>query len=359
MNRPVSLSPDFSDIDLACRALRGGGMVCLTLGGKPAALLLAAEDLSEAGLSALCEAGGALPWLAMSARRAEALGLGDGRHPVVIAPPPAAESAQYAALADPLRDGISPEDWRHQDAAEWTPAAIALVKLAGLLPMVLVAPGESRPADLPEVAAEAVLAFPRAAAHSLRRVAEADLPLAASEQCHVVAFRPANGGDEHLALIVGKPDLGQPVLTRLHSACFTGDLLGSLRCDCGEQLQGAIARLAEEGGGLLLYLAQEGRGIGLVNKLRAYQLQDRGLDTLDANRRLGFEDDERLYLAAAEMLAQLGIGTVRLLTNNPAKVEALGRYGVTVAERVPHVFPANPHNRRYLATKARRSGHLF
>jgi GTP cyclohydrolase II len=175
----------------------------------------------------------------------------------------------------------------------------------------------------------------------------------------VVAFRPADGGAEHLALIIGKPDLSQPVLTRLHSACFTGDLLGSLRCDCGEQLQGAIARLAEAGGGVLLYLAQEGRGIGLVNKLRAYQLQDDGLDTLDANRRLGFEDDERLYLPAVQMLAELGISSVRLLTNNPTKVEALARHGVTVSERVPHVFPANPHNRRYLATKAKRSGHLF
>jgi GTP cyclohydrolase II len=149
------------------------------------------------------------------------------------------------------------------------------------------------------------------------------------------------------------------VLTRLHSECFTGDLLGSLRCDCGDQLRGAIAEIARAGSGVLLYLAQEGRGIGLVNKLRAYQLQDAGFDTVDANEQLGFDADERVYLPAAEMLRQLGISRVRLLTNNPEKVAALTRCGIAVVERVPHIFPANDHNERYLRTKASRSGHLL
>jgi GTP cyclohydrolase II len=149
------------------------------------------------------------------------------------------------------------------------------------------------------------------------------------------------------------------VLTRLHSECFTGDLLGSLRCDCGDQLRGAIGEIARGGGGVLLYLAQEGRGIGLVNKLRAYQLQDSGFDTVDANEQLGFDADERVYLPAAEMLRQLRFLRVRLLTNNPEKVAALNRCGIAVAERVPHVFPANGHNERYLRTKATRSGHLL
>jgi GTP cyclohydrolase II len=162
-----------------------------------------------------------------------------------------------------------------------------------------------------------------------------------------------------LAILIGSPDPATPVLVRLHSECFTGDLLASLRCDCGDQLRGAIAAIAQAGGGVLLYLAQEGRGIGLINKLRAYQLQDAGFDTLDANEQLGFDFDERVYLPAAEMLRQLGFATIHLLTNNPEKVAALERYGVSVAERVPHVFPSNGHNERYLRTKATRSGHFL
>ena len=149
------------------------------------------------------------------------------------------------------------------------------------------------------------------------------------------------------------------MLTRLHSECFTGDLLGSLKCDCGQQLRGAIAEIAAAGGGILLYLAQEGRGIGLVNKLRAYALQDQGFDTVEANERLGFEADERLFLPAAEMLRRLGFAKVRLMTNNPDKVAALAGFGIEVVERVAHAFPANDHNAFYLSTKARKSGHIL
>jgi GTP cyclohydrolase II len=184
------------------------------------------------------------------------------------------------------------------------------------------------------------------------------VPLAKAEDARLVAFRPGDGGTEHLAILIGKPDPAN-ALVRLHSECFTGDLLASLRCDCGDQLRGAIAAIAASGGGVLLYLAQEGRGIGLINKLRAYQLQDAGFDTIDANEQLGFDADERVYLPAAEMLRQLGFTTVRLLTNNPDKVAALQRYGIAVAERVPHAFPSNAHNERYLNTKATRGGHFL
>jgi GTP cyclohydrolase II len=172
------------------------------------------------------------------------------------------------------------------------------------------------------------------------------VPLADAETARLVAFRPDNGGVEHLAILIGAPDPAAPVLVRLHSGCFTGDLLASLRCDCGDQLRGTIAAIARAGGGVLLYLAQEGRGIAFVNKLRAYQMQDAGFDTLDANEQLGFDADERVYLPAAEMLRQLGFGTIRLLTNNPDKMAALQRYGIRVTERVPHVFPSNDHNER-------------
>jgi len=163
----------------------------------------------------------------------------------------------------------------------------------------------------------------------------------------------------HLAIVIGEPDLDQPVLARLHSECFTGDLLGSLRCDCGDQLKGAIAEIAQSGSGVLRYLAQEGRGLGLVSPLRAYQLQDDGFDTLDANGQLGFDDDERIYQPAAQMLRLLGIGAVRLLTNNPLKVGQLAAPGIEVAERVPHVFPANDHNRSYLSTNGTKGGLLY
>ena len=153
--------------------------------------------------------------------------------------------------------------------------------------------------------------------------------------------------------------IGRPVLTRIHSECFTGDLLNSLRCDCGDQLRGAIREIADFGAGILLYLAQEGRGIGLVNKLRAYALQDKGLDTIEANEQLGFDADERIYLPAAQMLRLMGFDKVRLMTNNPEKVDALTACDVVVVERVAHSFPSNEHNESYLKTKIIRGGHLM
>jgi GTP cyclohydrolase II len=181
------------------------------------------------------------------------------------------------------------------------------------------------------------------------------LPLDDLPETQIVAFR-ASDGQEHAALVIGAFG-GKPPLVRLHSECLTGDVFGSLKCDCGPQLEEALRLIGAEGGGVLLYLRQEGRGIGLANKLRAYALQDRGLDTVDANRRLGFADDERGYGDAAAMLRALGIDRVRLLTNNPAKVEGLGAAGVVV-ERVAHHMPVNPHNADYIAVKRARSGHL-
>jgi GTP cyclohydrolase II len=174
----------------------------------------------------------------------------------------------------------------------------------------------------------------------------------------IVAFRASDDGEEHVALVIGAFG-GKPPLVRLHSECLTGDVFGSLKCDCGPQLKEALRIIGAAGGGVLLYLRQEGRGIGLANKLRAYALQDRGLDTVDANRRLGFADDERNYGHAAAMLRALGIEEVHLLTNNPNKVAGLEAAGISVAARVAHHMPANPHNADYLATKRKKSGHLI
>lgn len=193
----------------------------------------------------------------------------------------------------------------------------------------------------------------------LKLVARAHVPLEHSEETIVVMFRPLDGGMEHMALIIGKPDLSKPVLMRLHSECFTGDLMASLKCDCGDQLKGAIKAIADAGGGVLLYLAQEGRGIGLPAKLKAYALQDQGFDTVDANLRLGFEVDERVFSPAIQMLKHLHIKSIRLLTNNPLKVAALKEAGFDVVERVAHHFPSNQHNDHYLTTKKTRTGHLL
>ncbi|MDY6829656.1 MAG: GTP cyclohydrolase II [Pseudomonadota bacterium] len=173
------------------------------------------------------------------------------------------------------------------------------------------------------------------------------------------AFEERDTGKEHIALTLGKVDSGTPVLARVHSECLTGDALFSLRCDCGFQLQSALEAIAEEGRGVLLYLRQEGRGIGLINKIRAYHLQDAGADTVEANQHLGFEPDLRDYAVCGVMLCHLGVSRLRLMTNNPRKVEGLTHVGIEVAERVPIETGLNPHNAGYLATKVRKLGHLM
>ena len=172
-------------------------------------------------------------------------------------------------------------------------------------------------------------------------------------------FRPENGSEEHYAMEIGRPSRSEPVLVRLHSACFTGDVLGSLKCDCGPQLHGALRQMGDQGAGLLLYLNQEGRGIGLVNKMRAYGLQDQGFDTVEANHRLGFEDDERDFRLGSSILKEMGFSRIRLLTNNPAKIQMMERNGIEVVERVPLITKSTDENRAYLATKATKSGHMF
>jgi GTP cyclohydrolase II len=267
-------------------------------------------------------------------------------------------------LADPIEDVLLVPEMpkRAHSVPDGAEAALALAKLARLLPAAVIAPAamERRTqSDILDVPSEDVLAYPTGLATHLARVADARIPLADAPEARLVAFRAPDAGIEHLAILVGRPEDQPAPLTRLHSECFTGDLLDSLRCDCGPQLRGALRRMGEEGHGVLLYLAQEGRGIGLVNKLRAYTLQDQGLDTLDANRALGWGADERNFLIASAMLEALEIKAVRLLTNNPQKLESLAATGVTIVGREPHSFAPNGVNDRYLATKAARFGHLL
>lgn len=277
---------------------------------------------------------------------------------------PLIDAATLKRAADPTMEQIFPEFERvaAPDAAE---SALALGKLARLLPAMVAAPVKpgwaSLPAgaDLLSVPAVDLLAYPLELAASLTKVAEVAVPLDAARDARLIAFRALDQGIEHMAILVGDPAAQQAPLVRVHSECFTGDLLGSLRCDCGPQLQGAIARMAAEGAGAVLYLSQEGRGIGLINKLRAYTLQDTGLDTVDANQALGWQADERNFHIAAAMLRALEMTRIRLLTNNPEKVAALAACGIEVVERVPHEFAPNGVNDAYLATKALRFGHYL
>ncbi|WP_163560380.1 GTP cyclohydrolase II, partial [Halomonas sp. NO4] len=255
------------------------------------------------------------------------------------------------------------------DAAPAESAALALMRRALLIPAALVArvAPERRAAVAAEVADGTLLEVPVEAAARcqearglLKRISEARIPLEDAFDSRFILFREPDGLREHVAVVIGAPETAAgPVPLRLHSACLTGDLFGSLRCDCGEQLRNAVAEIEALGGGVLLYLAQEGRGIGLANKLRAYTRQDAGLDTLDADHSLGFAEDERRYAVAVDMLASLGIRRVQLLTNNPGKIAALTDGGIEVASRQALYGTLNDHNRRYLSAKAERAGHML
>ena len=338
------------------------------LTGTAPLVLVAAETVGAQGLADLAAlAAGPVLLLLAAARAAAVLGRAvDDTVQALHTTPALLEIAALRQLADPALDQIMPEPpVLAPDAPASAASALALAKLARLLPAVLAAPisvaglHAAEALDLLSVSADDIHRYPTDIATHLVRVAEAVVPLEGIPEARVIAFRAPDAGIEHLAIVVGRPEAGAAPLVRLHSECFTGDLLGSLRCDCGPQLRGALLRMHQEGGGVLLYLAQEGRGIGLVNKLRAYALQDRGLDTVDANRALGWGADERNFLVAATMLRQLGIEDVRLLTNNPEKVAGLSACGIRVARRESHVIAPNGINDSYLATKAERFGHLF
>lgn len=359
------MSLDLTPAERVARAradLRMGAVVVLT-GPSGAALVQAAETVRAARLVDLRALG--QPQLALTRWRAETLRAraydGDVARLVV---PAEADCGWIWSVADPATDLDTPMKGPFVSArggdAQLHRAAIRLVKEARLLPAALVLPLEHAPAlaqahDLTHLDLETYDALPM----SLTEVAAARVPLAVSPHGRVRVFRPIDGSEEHYVVEVGAPRRPGPVLTRLHSACFTGDVIGSLKCDCGSQLNSALAQIGAECGGVVLYLNQEGRGIGLANKMRAYALQDQGFDTVEANHRLGFEDDERDFRIGAEILKLLGFNAVRLMTNNPAKVARMQANGVAVIDRVPVQVGATPENADYLSVKAAKSGHLL
>jgi GTP cyclohydrolase II len=272
-------------------------------------------------------------------------------------------TAESPSAAGGLLSGLKP-------AASAELGAVTLMRRALLIPAALSAfVSEAATANIEQQLAEGRLLQVNAndaeaclagAPGMLKRVSEAHIPLEDAADSRFVLFREPDGLREHVAVVIGKPESWEgAVPLRLHSACLTGDLFGSLRCDCGEQLRNAVADIQGMGGGVLLYLAQEGRGIGLANKLRAYTLQDGGLDTVDADQVLGFGDDERQYAVAVDMLNALDIEQVQLLTNNPLKMEALRQGGIEVVSRQALYGSVTDHNQRYLNAKATRGGHLL
>jgi len=360
--QPTLSNPDpLTEVDRAISELRRGAIVRVH-DGDSSLLMLAAEALTPEHLGLLTRNGHSAPRLVMTGTRANVLGIDKtDRLACVVTHPQGLNLAAIEFLANPLAALMQSPDLSGltlSDADALARACVSLSKLSRLLPAALIVEGSGTP-DILSVKASLIQDYMQNAAKALTLVSQARVPLENAENARVVAFRPRDGGIEHLAVMIGDVDTTQPVLVRLHSECFTGDLIGSLRCDCGNQLRGAIAEMSKVGSGILLYLAQEGRGIGLVNKLRAYQLQDSGFDTVDANLHLGFDSDERNYLPAAQMLRLLGVNRVRLMTNNPTKVAALAQHDIEVVERVPHIYPSNEHNDGYLRTKAAKSGHMF
>lgn len=367
---------DQQTIARALSDLRRGNAVVVRTSDGGACLLQAAEQMDDETCARLATRAGSQVSLILSHHRARAIGL--------------AAKANIACVSIALTPNISPRhiggligDSTHlppvadlsvlpEKADSIADTSIILMRLARLLPAVLVAQLQARSIikDLRLWAADqgllvlnevAIREFEATAARGLHEVARASLPLADAEDARIAIFRPSDGGSEHFALIIGDAmdDASTSPLVRIHSQCITGDILGSLRCDCGDQLRLAIRRMALLGGGILIYLAQEGRDIGLVNKLKAYALQDKGADTVEANHALGFEADPRQFLPAAEILRQLGITAIKLMTNNPDKLAQISACGIEVVERLPLIAANNRHNSKYLATKAKRSGHLI
>ncbi|MEM1161765.1 MAG: GTP cyclohydrolase II [Pseudomonadota bacterium] len=367
------MTMDLSPEEKAARAradLRIGAPVVLT-SASGAALVLSAETVSAERLVDLVALAPDGLDLAVSHWRAETLKARayDGDLARIAVPTDAglnwvrATADPSLDLANPLR---GPYRTRREGSADLHRLAIQLCKQARVLPSALVAVWPDLPAlaadvDLSGLSSLDEMLLHRAAdaSISMTLVSGARVPTRFADAGKVHVFRPADGGEEHYAVEVGAPDRDRPVLSRLHSACFTGDVIGSLKCDCGPQLAAAMDQIAAAGSGVLLYMNQEGRGIGLANKMRAYALQDQGYDTVEANHRLGFEDDERDFRLGAEILKAMGFSAVRLMTNNPGKIAMMESSGVAVTERVPIIVGHTHENAAYLATKAAKSGHLL
>ena len=353
--------------------LRRGAPVLFMSNAGYAGMVKPAEQVTADSLRDLAEASMSRPYLLITTQRARAIGLnpkpGVKACSILISDDIGANEilqliGDLPFTLDPKKLTILPEN-EHSMAA----LVLMLMRSARLMPAALAA-------HVPEqdyrslnrwaedngyimLSENTIRSFEETSAGLLREAARAKLPIKAADNTEIAIFQPKDGGTEHFVLIINQADQHDSPLVRIHSQCITGDLLGSLKCDCGDQLQLAIKQMADAGGGLLIYLAQEGRDIGLVNKLRAYALQDGGLDTVDANHAIGFETDHRFYLPAAAMLKALGCDHIKLLTNNPEKISQIEDCGIVVDERIAVIAETNPHNDHYIETKKTRTGHMI
>lgn len=358
MRITVSLSDNAerAAVERAVAELRMGRPVLVRCEPE-SALVQSVEDLDRKRAEALDAISVRQGRLVLPAARLKRLGLQGARNGAIALPRLDADRVAYLAFAIDAR-----LDSPVRDTGPIEEAALELARLALALPAVVVMP-LSDSVDVDEtvlrVSGAAIAGYRAERAGDLRIVGRAPVPLEGAPETEFVVFRGGEGLRDQVAVIVGRPDLAEPVTVRLHSACLTGDLFGSLKCDCGDQLRQSTRFMAENGGGILLYLDQEGRGNGIANKIRAYRLQAEGYDTYDADEMLGFGPDQRRFDFAAAMLRQLGVDRVRLITNNPDKIEALRSAGLEVVSHQRALGRATPENLRYLASKRDRAGHLI
>ncbi len=362
----------FMKAERASAELRRGGQIMLRLSNGEAGLFRGAEFADQDDMRALGRLAGSGPLLVLTANRMKSLGreIRDKWPTATITLAPA-DYDRVFDLAFGQTNLATNDDISiiAEQAGSLAEHATRLLRSAKLLPAALLARLPFRDVATQDRFAQEnnilileirdLDAYDLRAASKLSIAARARVPLAMAEDAEVVMFRTETGGEDHFAVLIGSGTENLAPLVRLHSQCITGDVLGSLKCDCGDQLQEAMRLMAEQGGGILVYLAQEGRDIGLLNKMRAYALQDNGLDTVDANHALGFDTDERVFIPAARILEALGVSRLRLITNNPDKIEQLNQCGITVDARVPLNLTSNPHNKGYLDTKKARTGHLM
>lgn len=373
-----NINRTYLKVDRACGELRRGGAVVVRLPSGEAAIFKAVEIAHDNDIVELKTLAGSGTLLVLTANRMSSLGHPIGQNKPCATLSSAAQSAMRAfemALGQPAADSpqssytIIPEKAGSlADNATW------LLRIAKLIPAAFMARLRFRDIAMQDrwalennlliIEARDIDHYNEDAAASLRETTRAKVPLALAEDAEIIMFRAAAGGEEHFAVLIGDPlsdtnNADKAPLVRLHSQCVTGDVLGSLKCDCGDQLKAALGLMAREGNGILVYLAQEGRDIGMLNKMRAYALQDSGLDTVDANHMLGFDTDERSFLPAANILQALGITRMRLITNNPDKIAQIAAYGFEISERVSLDIDKNPFNADYLKTKKTRTGHMI
>ncbi len=352
---------------------RGGKLVISDINSGTSVLLVASELIQNHSINELSKLALSRPSIILSKNRSKAIGINGGNGPCSILIKNNWEVDDILSLCMPLAnhkipkiDGALPES--HEGIVS---SCILLLRQSRLLPAGLMAIIANVAVEeinkwafdknLINVDTHDIKSYEKASANSLFMSVRAKVPIIHSENCEIIIFRPKDGGNEHFCLVFGKNRTlkSDSALVRIHSQCITGDVLDSLKCDCGQQLKQSIKLMAEADEGILIYLAQEGRDIGLLNKLRAYSLQENGMDTVEANEDLGFNDDERLYYPAKEILDQLKIKNIKLITNNPKKVEHLKNLGINVIKRVPIKITANKHNRKYLETKSNKSGHFL